>query len=105
MEVEDLIDAGFGEYERALELLDRGDHYDAAEKAWNAIEFLRKAFLVALGVPYQKARTVNYGLPLFSRLLRALGLRELLRDYEWFDYKLHIMGCLLYTSPSPRDRG
>ncbi len=92
MDVGELINAGLRDYERAIELLDRGDYYDAAEKAWNAIESFRKAFLVALGVPYQKARTVSYGLPLFGRLMRALGLKKLLRRYEWFDYKLHIMG-------------
>ena len=101
MKPEDLINAGFGNYEKALELLVRGDCYDAAEKAWSAIECLRKAFLVALGVPYQKVRTANYSLPLFSKLLRALGLRNLLRRYEWFDYKLHIMG--FYERLTPED--
>ena len=92
MNLESLLHSAFADYEKALELLQSEDYYDAAEKAWNAIETLRKAFLVALGVPYDKAKTVNYGLPLFSRLMRALGLRKLLRKYEWFDYKLHIMG-------------
>ncbi len=101
MNVEEMINAGFRNYEKAIELLDRGDYYDAAEKAWSGVEYLRKAFLVALGVPYEKARTINYGLPLFGRLLRALGLKKLLRRYEWFDYKLHIMG--FYERLTPED--
>lgn len=41
-----------------LKLLDSGDIYDAAEKAWLAIETMRKAFLVAVGVPYKKRRAL-----------------------------------------------
>ena len=26
------------------------------------------------------------------------------QDYESYDYKKYPLGCLLYTSPSPRDR-
>ena len=35
-----------------------GDIRDAAEKAWLAIETMRKAFLVAVGVPYKKRRAL-----------------------------------------------
>ena len=101
MELDELISAGLRNYEKAIELLDRGDYYDAAEKAWSAVESFRKAFLVALGVPYQKVRTISYCLPLFGRLMRALGLKKLLRRYEWFDYKLHIMG--FYERLTPED--
>lgn len=92
LEVDDLILRAKMDYTKALELLESEDFYDAAEKAWSAIEDIRKAFLVAAGMPYEKAKTVNYALPIFNALMRALGFKELLKNYEWFEYKLHIMG-------------
>lgn len=102
MNIEELIQKANEYYIAALKLLDSGDIYDAAEKAWYCIETLRKTLLVALGVPYEKAKTVSYGLPLFNKIMKALGLRELLRDYEWFHYKLHSMGFYENITP-PED--
>ena len=90
--VEELINKAEMNYLKALELLESMDYYDAAEKAWLVVENLRKAFLVAIGVPYEKSKSINYSLPLFSKLMRALGYQDLLKDYEWFSYKLHFMG-------------
>jgi len=39
-------------------------------------------------------------LPLFSRLLKALGLRDMLRTYESFYYRLHTMGFYEYLAPT-----
>ncbi len=90
--VDELVMEARRNYEKALELLDRKDYYDSAEKAWKAIECLRKAILVAAKVPYEKAKTVNIGLPLFSDLLRGLGEKHALDLYDKLAYKLHIMG-------------
>ena len=35
----------------------------------------------------------------------ALRIKQYLVDNNLFDRPLHIISCLLYTSPSPRDRG
>jgi len=101
MDVNELIKRADSYYLKALELLETKDFYDAAEKAWLAIETLRKAFLVALGVPYDKAKSINYALPLLSKLMRGLGLKTVLRDYEWFHHKLHAMG--FYENITPID--
>jgi len=81
-EVRDLIRLSWENYEKALELLSRGDYYDVAEKAWNSIENMRKALLVALKIPLEKAKTVSQGLVLFSDILRRLGKKELLKMYD-----------------------
>ena len=86
-------------YTHALRLIETNDIYDAAEKAWLAIETIRKAFLVAIGVPYEMAKSVSYSLPLFNRLLKALGLKDLLRVYESFYYRLHAMGFYENSTP------
>jgi len=99
LNVDDLVKKAKEHYMHALKLLDSGDIYDAAEKAWLAIETLRKAFLVAVGVPCEKTKSISYSLPLFNRLLRALGLRELLRNYEFLYFKLHAMGFYENITP------
>ena len=99
MSVDDLIKKANEYYTVALKLLDSRDIYDAAEKAWCCVETLRKALLVALGVPYDKAKSVSYGVPLFNKIMKALGLKELLKDYEWFHYKLHAMGFYENITP------
>jgi len=81
-EAKDLIKLSWENYEKALELLSRGDYYDAAEKAWNAIENMRKAFLVILKIPHEKAKTISQGLVLFSDILRKLGEKEILKMYD-----------------------
>ncbi|MEX0568028.1 MAG: PaREP1 family protein [Candidatus Njordarchaeota archaeon] len=90
--VSELIEKSYEIYEKALELLSRGDYYDAAEKAWSSIEYMRKAFLVALNVPYSQAKTINKGLILFSDILRKLNRRDLLRIYDQLMLRLHILG-------------
>ena len=79
-------------YELALRVLDEGEYLDACEKAWACIETLRKALLVKVGISYEKAKSVVYGVPLFTRLLRKLGRKDLLEKYTFFNYKLHVMG-------------
>lgn len=94
METNELIKLSKNHYLKALELLETRDYYDAAEKAWLTVETLRKAFLIAIGVPYEKTRSISYSLPLFNRIMRTLGYNEMLKDYEWFHYKLHAMGFM-----------
>ena len=101
MKIEELIKRAQNYYLKALELLETRDFYDASEKAWLAVETLRKAFLVAMGVPYEKTRSINYSLPLFSRIMRALGYDEMLKNYEWFHHKLRAMG--FYENITPID--
>ncbi|MEX0567950.1 MAG: PaREP1 family protein [Candidatus Njordarchaeota archaeon] len=79
-------------YDDALCLLDRGDIYDASEKAWCAIESAREALLVSIGVPEDKARNVEFGVTFFVKILRKLGRRDLVEKYYNFDYCLHIKG-------------
>ncbi len=90
--VDELISNAKKSYEDALKLLETQDYYDAAEKAWRAIEFLRKALLVAAKIPYEKAKTIAIGLPLFSDILRLLGAKRTLDLYDKLAFKLHIMG-------------
>ena len=90
--VSDLIADAKASFEKALELLEREDYYDAAEKAWRAIEAMRKAVLVAAKIPYQYAKTVNIGLPLFSDFLRNINKKRVLDLYDKLAYRLHILG-------------
>jgi len=79
-------------YQKASELLSRGNYFDAAEKGWCAVELMRKALLVAVGIPLEKAKNLEFSMPIFIRLLRAVGRRDLLKDYYRFDSCLHIRG-------------
>jgi len=100
LDIDELIEVAERHHVHALRLIETNDIYDAAEKAWLAIETMRKALLVAIGVPYEKAKSVAYGLPLFSRLLKAPGLRDMLRTYESFYYRLHAMGFYENLTPT-----
>ena len=99
--VNELLEKSHGLYEKALELLSRGDHYDAAEKAWSSVECLRKAFLVALKIPYERAKTISQGLVLFSDILRKLNRRDILKLYDQLMLRLHILG--FYEQLIPAD--
>jgi len=88
-------------YEDALRLLDTGDVYDAAEKAWCAIENMRKACLVAVKVPYNMAKAIREGVPLFSKILEKIGKKDLLRMYFYFNSRLHTLG--FYEQVVPED--
>jgi len=90
--VEELVSSADRSYEEALRLLERGDVYDAAEKAWSAIENLGKACLVATKIPYEVAKTASKGILLFSKILRALGRKDILRSYMYFSQQLHSLG-------------
>ncbi len=79
-------------YHEALKLLARGDFLDAAEKSWWAVELMRKALLVSVGIPPEKAETLEFSLPIFERLLKAIERRDLLREYYRFNSCLHVMG-------------
>ena len=59
------IDMTYQAYNDSLRLLNRGDIYDAAEKAWCAIENARKAFLVTIGVPPKEASSIEFGVTFF----------------------------------------
>jgi len=92
MDADELLDRAMHLYELALNVMDEGDYMDACEKAWACVETLRKALLVKAGISYNRAKTITYGIPLFTRLLKKLGRGDLLEKYAFFDYKLHIMG-------------
>ena len=47
--MDDLLEKAWKLYADALRLLNQGDYIDAAEKAWSAVEMIRKAFLISLG--------------------------------------------------------
>ena len=88
----ELVGRGWKDYSKALELLETGDFYDAAEKAWSAIENFRKAILVAMKIPYDVAKSIREGVPLFSRVLEILGYHSLTRMYFYFSSRLHTLG-------------
>jgi len=88
----ELVGRGWEDYSKALELLETGDFYDAAEKAWSAIENFRKAILVAMKIPYDVAKSIREGVPLFSRVLEILGYDSLTRMYFYFSSRLHTLG-------------
>ncbi len=92
MDFEELVEKARNVYNEALELYERGDFIDAAEKGWCTVELLRKALLVAVGIPYDKARSLEFSLPIFARILRSLKRRDLLDAYYMFDSSLHIRG-------------
>lgn len=90
--VKQLISSADRDYSDAIRLLEEGDTYDAAEKAWSAIENLRKACLVAAKIPYETAKTTSKGLVLFIKILKALGRKDLIKTYMYFSYQLHSLG-------------
>ena len=89
---EDLLLKAKEVYHEALKLLARGDFLDAAEKGWCAVELMRKALLVSVGIPPEKAESLEFSLPIFERLLKAIERRDLLREYYRFNSCLHVMG-------------
>lgn len=91
MDFAELVSKALNLYELALASIERGDYTDACEKAWACIETLRKTLLVKAGISYDKAKSITYGIPLFTRLLRKLGRKDLLEKYTFFNYKLHVM--------------
>jgi len=98
---EELLNKAREELNKAIKLLEEKDFYNAAEKAWKAVELTRKALLITVNVPHEKAKTITYGYPLFSRLLRALNQRKLLEKYGWFESTLHARG--FYEEITPID--
>lgn len=99
MELEELISKSKQNLIKALELLERGDIRDAAEKAWNSIETMRKALLVAVKIPYDVAKNVSIGLPIFTKILRALNRKDLLEKYFFFNSHIHIYGFYEMITP------
>ncbi len=92
MNFEELIEKAKNVYNEGLKLYEEGDFIDAAEKGWSSAELLRKALLVAAGIPYDKAKSLEFGLPIFTRILRSLGRKDLLDVYYKYDSSLHIRG-------------
>jgi len=95
----DLIDRAKNDFKLSLSLLEKGDVRDAAEKAWMTIENIRKALLVAVKIPYEIAKTVVNGVPLFSKILKILGKKNLLRMYFYFNSRLHTLGFYEMVTP------
>ncbi|MEX0569396.1 MAG: PaREP1 family protein [Candidatus Njordarchaeota archaeon] len=105
MDFRDLIARAKELYQEGLRLFDRGDYYDVAEKGWCTVELLRKAVLVAVGVPYEKASNIEFGLPMFTRILKILGRKDLLDSYYKFSSCLHIYGFYeMVSSPEEIER-
>lgn len=92
MNYEELIEKAKNVYNEGLKLYEEGDFIDAAEKGWCSVELLRKALLVAVGIPHDKAKSPEFGLPIFTRILRNLRRKDLLDAYYKFDSSLHIHG-------------
>jgi len=101
MNLEELLNTCEQNFIKAMDLLDKGDVRDAAEKAWGSIEAMRKALLVAVKIPYEIAKNVSTGLPLFTKILRALGRKDLLEKYFFFNSHVHIYG--FYEMVTPED--
>jgi len=95
----DLINRAQNGFGLSLNLLEKGDVRDAAEKAWRSIEDIRKALLVAVKIPYEIAKTITNGVPLFSKIMRALGRKNLLRMYFYFNSRLHTLGFYEMITP------
>lgn len=89
MDINDLVLEAWNIYEEAKKLLEKEDIRDAAEKAWLAVETMRKAILVAAKIPYEETKKVSIALPVFNNILIALGEKELLDKYYTFQSTLH----------------
>ncbi len=99
VKLEELLSRSKQDLSKALELLERGDVRDAAEKAWSSIENMRKALLVAVKIPYDLAKNISTGVPLFIRILRALNRKDLLEKYFFFNSHIHIYGFYEMITP------
>lgn len=91
MDLDKLISEAWMAYEEAKKLLDEGDLRDAAEKAWLAVETMRKAIIVAAKIPYEETRRISIALPIFNSILIALGEKKFLDKYYTFQSTLHGM--------------
>jgi len=89
MNYEELKIKAWQAYEKAIEMLNKGDIRDAAEKAWLAIENMRKSLMVAAKVPYDIAKKISIALNIFNGILKALKLEPLLEGYYYFQSTLH----------------
>ena len=74
MNPNELIKQSFQLYNLAINSLDKGDLVDACEKAWGAIEAMRKALLVKAGISYDSAKSISIGIPRFTRKIYILQL-------------------------------
>ena len=77
-----------------------GDYYD---EVGLGIDFTARDIqkdLKAKGLPWDLAKGFNHSAP----ISKFFPIEEF-KDLQDIDFKLDINGCLLYTSPSPRDRG
>jgi len=89
MEYEDLRRKAWEAYEKAVEMLNKGDIRDSAEKAWLAIENMRKAIMVAAKVPYDVTKKISVALNIFNGILKVLNAESLLERYYYFQATLH----------------
>ena len=76
-------------YEKAIEMLNRGDIRDAAEKAWLAVENMRKAIMVAAKIPYETTKKISIALNIFNGILKALNAETILEKYYYLQATLH----------------
>ncbi len=89
MKHEVLINKAWESYEKAIKMLNKGAIRDSAEKAWFAIENMRKAIMVAAKVPYDFAKKIDVALNIFNGILKALNAESLLERYYYFQATLH----------------
>jgi len=89
MDSDKLVLEAWSIYEEAKKLLDEGDIRDAAEKAWLAVEVMRKAIMVAAKIPYEETKKISVALPIFNNIMVVLGEKELLDKYYAFQSTLH----------------
>lgn len=89
MKLLELLNEAWDVYEKALELLKEGDIRDSAEKAWLAVELVRKAIMVAAKIPYEETKKISIALPVFSNLLIALDEKAFLDKYYTLQSTLH----------------
>ena len=80
-----------------LAMTDLSEDADATEALRNAANLEQRMLLVET----QTANLNNITVPMTAAISNVLQVREAQKNM----HVLHIITCLLYTSPSPRDRG
>lgn len=52
----------------------------------------RKALLTSVGIPAEKAENLEFSMPIFEKILKAVKRMDLLKEYYQFNSCLHVMG-------------
>ena len=98
-----------GFYQRALYSIASTPHEGAVlvtEKEMQKMSFLKNAspLLAVFAIPQHKPLPLKGRILILDQVADPGNLGTIIRICDWFGIK-HIIGsCLLYTSPSPRDR-